>query len=110
MAKDNRIDIEINAKGGPSLKKTTKQTKQQRKELDKLSGSGKKLDKQQSTQYTRQKQGVIQTANSTKNFSKFSGCDANCNPVENFEIWSCVPNVGASIQLFALFNTFISFL
>ena len=70
MAKDNRIDIEINAKGGPSLKKTTKQTKQQRKELDKLSGSGKKLDKQQSTQYTRQKQGVIQTANSTKNFSK----------------------------------------
>ncbi len=40
MAKDNRIDIEINAKGGASLKQTTKGVKQQRKELDKLSASG----------------------------------------------------------------------
>ena len=47
MAKDNRIDIEINAKGGASLKKSTKEIKQQKKQLDNLSGSGKKLDKQQ---------------------------------------------------------------
>ena len=39
MAKDNRIDIEINAKGGPSLKRYTKEIKKQKKELDKLSGS-----------------------------------------------------------------------
>ena len=70
MAKDNKIDIEINAKGGPSLKRTTKQIKKQKKSLDRLSSSGKRLDKQQARQYTRQKQGIIGTANSTKSFSK----------------------------------------
>ena len=33
MAKDNKIDIEINAKGGPSLKRNTKEIKKQKQFL-----------------------------------------------------------------------------
>ena len=42
------------------------------KSLDTADKKNKKLNKSQDQVYTRQKQGVIQTANSTKNFSKLS--------------------------------------
>jgi hypothetical protein len=70
MAKKSKVEIEINAKGGPSLKKSTQEINKQKKALDKLDKSEKRREQKKSAQYTRQKQGVIQTANQTKNFSK----------------------------------------
>src|SRR5210317_1089818 len=41
-------------------------------QIDKTNNSTKQLDKTQEKNYGRQKQGLIQTANGTKNFSKLS--------------------------------------
>ena len=48
------------------------QQKQLQQNIDKTSKSTKNLTKQQDDNYGRQKQGLIQTANGTKNFSKLS--------------------------------------
>ena len=73
---DNKVIFEIvtTAKG---LKVTQRQTDDLAKSVDRADKSTKNLDKSQSQNYGRQKQGLIQTANSTKNFSKFS-CSLNC--------------------------------
>ena len=68
MAKD--INIHITLSGDGVLKKVSTEAKKASKETDKLDKSTKKYNKTQEEQYTRQKQGVIQTANTTKNFSK----------------------------------------
>ena len=71
MAKGKtKLEIEIQAKGGPALKQSTDSIKGHRKQVNRLDKSEKKRNKQRERAYTRQKQGVIQTANSTKNFSK----------------------------------------
>jgi len=67
MADKLLFEIVVDTKGVP---KGVKQVKQAKKGVDDLSRSTKRLEKNQTEQYTRQKQGVIQTANSTKNFSK----------------------------------------
>ena len=63
------IELQLIQKGGKIsiAAKDLKNVDQQTKNVDK---STKNLNKTQQEQYTRQKQGVIQTANSTKNFSK----------------------------------------
>ena len=68
MAKD--INIHITLSGDGVLKKVSTEAKKASKETDKLDKSTKKYNKTQEELYTRQKQGVIQTANTTKNFSK----------------------------------------
>ena len=69
MAKggDARFIVTVDANNVP---KSVEQIKSAKQGVDKLDKSTKKLEKTQTEQYTRQKQGVIQTANSTKNFSK----------------------------------------
>ena len=68
---DNKVLIELQlVQKGDQISLVQKQTDKLTKSQDQLSGSTKKLTKNQGTQYTRTKQGVIQTANSTKNFSK----------------------------------------
>ena len=54
-----------------------KQQEKLSKGIDKTTESHKKLDKQQKTTYGRQEQGLIQTANGTKNFSKLAGSIGN---------------------------------
>ena len=49
-----------------------KEQEKHNKSLDTADKKNKKLNKSQDQVYTRQRQGVIQTANSTKNFSKLS--------------------------------------
>ena len=71
MAKDIKIEIVVDSKGN-LLKQTAGQMKNLGTEVDKTNKSTKRLDKAQSNQYNSQKQGLIQTANSTKNFSKLS--------------------------------------
>ena len=68
---DNKVIFEIvtTAKG---LKVTQRQTDDLAKSVDRADKSTKNLDKSQSQNYGRQKQGLIQTANGTKNFSKLS--------------------------------------
>ena len=63
------IELQLIQKGGKIsvVAKDLKNVDTQTKNVDR---STKKLNKTQQEQYTRQKQGVIQTANSTKNFSK----------------------------------------
>ena len=68
MAKD--INIKITLDGQGNLKKVSDGARKASKETDKLNNSTRKYNKTQEEQYTRQKQGVIQTANTTKNFSK----------------------------------------
>ena len=70
MAKKNTIGIKFNVDGSPALDKATKEINKQKKAIDRLDKTEKKRNKQRDSQYTRQKQGVIQTANQTKNFSK----------------------------------------
>ena len=68
---DNKVLIELQlVQKGDQISLVQRQTDKLTKSQDQLSGSTKKLTKNQDTQYTRTKQGVIQTANSTKNFSK----------------------------------------
>ena len=47
------------------------------KSIDKTTQSHKKLDKQQKVTYGRQEQGLVQTANGTKNFSKLASSIGN---------------------------------
>ena len=68
---DNRVIFEVitTSKG---TKVVQQQTENLAKSVDRADRSTKNLDKSQAQNYGRQKQGVIQTANSTKNFSKLS--------------------------------------
>ena len=62
---DLTFTITIDAKDVAKQIKALEKTDQSVKKADR---SSKKYNKTQEEQYTRQKQGVIQTANSTKNF------------------------------------------
>ena len=68
---DNKVIFEIvtTAKG---LKVTQRQTDELAKSVSRADKSTQGLDKTQEKNYGRQKQGLIQTANGTKNFSKLS--------------------------------------
>jgi hypothetical protein len=68
---DNRVIFEVitTSKG---TKVVQRQTEELAKSVDKADKSTKNLDKTQEKNYGRQKQGVIQTANGTKNFSKMA--------------------------------------
>ena len=68
---DNRVIFEVitTSKG---TKVVQRQTENLAKSVDKADRSTRNLSKSQEQNYGRQKQGVIQTANSTKNFSKLS--------------------------------------
>ena len=68
---DNKVIFEIvtTAKG---LKVTQRQTDELAKSVNRADKSTQGLDKTQEKNYGRQKQGLIQTANGTKNFSKLS--------------------------------------
>ena len=68
MAKDIHISIVLDSKG--NLKKAGQEMKGLGDQTRKTDKATKKYNKSQEGTYTRQKQGVIQTANSTKNFSK----------------------------------------
>ena len=67
---DQEIKLVIKADGGVSLKNTTKEINRQRTAVDNLGKSKKRMAKQEYGSNARMKQGAIQTANSTKNFSK----------------------------------------
>ena len=67
---DGKLTIDVNAKGGPSLNKATKSIDKQKKSLDRLDKSQRQQTKNAYGTQSRMKQGMIQTANSTKNFSK----------------------------------------
>ena len=54
-----------------------KQQEKLSKSVDKTTQSHKKLDKQQKVTYGRQEQGLVQTANGTKNFSKLASSIGN---------------------------------
>jgi hypothetical protein len=67
---DQEIKLVIKADGGVSLKNTTKEINRQRTAVDNLGKSKQRMAKQEYGSASRMKQGAIQTANSTKNFSK----------------------------------------
>ena len=70
---DNKVLIEFQiVQKGKNISVVQKETDKLRKSQDKLADSQKKSTKQQEIGYGRQKQGLIQTANSTKNFSKLA--------------------------------------
>ena len=70
---DNKVLIEFQiVQKGNKISAVAKETDQLTKSQDKAAGSQKKLTKQQDIGYGRQKQGLVQTANSTKNFSKLA--------------------------------------
>jgi|DEB0MinimDraft_10_1074344.scaffolds.fasta_scaffold03847_2 hypothetical protein len=68
---DNKVIFEVvaTAKG---FNIVNKQQKNLRNEIDKTTKSEKNLEKQRDKGYGRQQQAIIQTANSTKNFSKLN--------------------------------------
>ena len=68
---DNKVIFEVvaTAKG---FNIVDKQQKNLRTEIDKTTNAEKNLHKQRDKGYGRQQQAVIQTANSTKNFSKLN--------------------------------------
>jgi len=68
MAQDIKLTITLDGAG--NLKKVSDGAKKVSQNTDKASKSTEKYNKTQKDAYTRQKQGVIQTANTTKNFSK----------------------------------------
>ena len=70
MAKKTQIIIEIDAKGTPQLKGQTKAVKDQTKALKDQDKANQRRSKNEYGANARMKQGMIQTANSTKNFSK----------------------------------------
>ena len=65
------IEFQIVQKG-QNISVIQKETDKLRKTQDKTADSQKNLSKQQQIGYGRQKQGLVQTANSTKNFSKLA--------------------------------------
>ena len=68
---DNKVLIELQlVQKGQNISLVQKNTEKLAQSTDRATGASKKFNKQQDTQYNRQKQGVIATANSTKNFSK----------------------------------------
>ena len=68
---DNKVLIELQlVQKGQDIALVQKNTENLARSTDRATGASKKFNKQQATQYNRQKQGVIATANSTKNFSK----------------------------------------
>ena len=68
---DNKVLIELQlVQKGQDIALVQKNTENLARSTDRATGASKKFNKQQDTQYNRQKQGVIATANSTKNFSK----------------------------------------
>ena len=70
---DNKVLLELEiVQKGQSISIVQKQTDKLAKSQDKLADSTKKSTKQQDIGYGRQKQGLVQTANSTKNFSKLA--------------------------------------
>jgi hypothetical protein len=70
MAKDNRVNIEIDVKGTPALKSSTKAIKEHDKALKQQGQTTQKTGKKARTYYQRQEKGVIGVANQTKSFSK----------------------------------------
>ena len=72
MAK-NKVLVEFQiVQKGKTISVVQRETEKLRKTQDKTAQSTKNLTKQQDMGYGRQKQGVVQTANSTKNFSKLA--------------------------------------
>ena len=72
MAK-NKVLVEFQiVQKGKTISVVQKETEKLRKTQDRTAQSTKNLTKQQDMGYGRQKQGVVQTANSTKNFSKLA--------------------------------------
>ena len=70
---DNKVLLELEiVQKGKSISIVQKETEKLKKSQDRLADSSKKSTKQQEKGYGRQKQGLIQTANSTKNFSKLA--------------------------------------
>ncbi len=73
MADKNKVLIEFQiVQKGKNISVLQKETDKLSKSQDKAAGSQKKLSKQQEIGYGRQKQGLVQTANGTKNFSKLA--------------------------------------
>ena len=70
---DNKVLVEFQiVQKGQSISVVQKNTEKLAKSTDKAAASQDKYNKQQNAGYNRQKQGMIQTANSTKNFSKLA--------------------------------------
>ena len=70
---DNKVLVEFQiVQKGQSISVVQKNTEKLAKTTDKASASQRKFNKQQDAGYNRQKQGMIQTANGTKNFSKLA--------------------------------------
>jgi len=70
---DNKVLIEFQiVQKGQNISVIQKETDKLRKTQDQTADSQKNLSKQQQIGYGRQKQGLVQTANSTKNFSKLA--------------------------------------
>ena len=71
---DNKVifTLEIQQKG-QTLSVVQKQTDKLAKSTQNVENAERKRNKTANTTYSRQKQGIIQTANSTKNFSKLAG-------------------------------------
>lgn len=73
MADKNKVLIEFQiVQKGKNISVLQKETEKLSKSQDKAANSQKKLSKQQEMGYGRQKQGLVQTANGTKNFSKLA--------------------------------------
>jgi len=68
---ENKVVFEVRATSS-GFEVVQKQQKQLADAVDKTNTKTQELDKTQEKNYGRQKQGLIQTANSTKNFSKLS--------------------------------------
>ena len=66
MAKKTKIDIEINAKGGSELKKTTEQTDKHAKSLERQEKASKRARKADVASYNHEKQAILQTAPDAK--------------------------------------------
>jgi len=70
---DNKVLIEFQiVQKGDKISAVAKQTDKLTKSQEQNEKSQKRLSKQQEIGYGRQKQGLVQTANSTKNFSKLA--------------------------------------
>ena len=73
MANKNKVLVEFQiVQKGKNISVLQKETEKLSKSQDKAANSQKKLSKQQELGYGRQKQGLVQTANGTKNFSKLA--------------------------------------
>ena len=73
MADKNKILVEFQiVQKGKNISVLQKETEKLSKSQDQAAKSQKNLSKQQEMGYGRQKQGLVQTANGTKNFSKLA--------------------------------------